>query len=187
MNIKNSLLPLLIISLSACNPVPEKNQTKDTEKTSNPEIVLEQLNIELPEVASPVANYVRSVRTGNLLFLSGGGPKKTDGTYITGKLGENLTIEEGYEAARITAINHLATLKSELGDLNKVKRIVKVLGMVNSTGDFMEQPKVINGFSDLMVAVFGERGRHARSAVGMSSLPMGIAVEIELIVEIDTD
>ena len=95
-------------------------------------------------------------------------------------------MEQGYEAARITAINHLATLKAELGNLNRVKRIVKVLGMVNSIPEFKDQPKVINGFSDLMVAVFGDRGKHARSAVGMSSLPIGIAVEIELIVEIET-
>jgi enamine deaminase RidA (YjgF/YER057c/UK114 family) len=95
-------------------------------------------------------------------------------------------MEQGYKAARITAINHLATLKAELGNLNRVKRIVKVLGMVNSTPEFKDQPKVINGFSDLMVEVFGDRGKHARSAVGMSSLPIGIAVEIELIVEIET-
>ena len=132
-----------------------------------------------------VANYVRAVRTGNLLFLSGSGPKKEDGTYITGKVGDDLTIEEGYIAARVTGINHLATLKSELGDLKKVKRIVKVLGMVNSSPDFTDQPKVINGFSDLMIEVFGDRGKHARSAVGMTSLPIGIAVEIELIVEVE--
>ena len=121
----------------------------------------------------------------NLLFLSGSGPKKSNGEYIIGKVGEDLSIEEGYQAARITGINHLATLKSELGNLNKVKRIVKVLGMVNSSPDFTDQPKVINGFSDLMVEVFGERGKHARSAVGMASLPIGIAVEIELIVEVE--
>ena len=124
-------------------------------------------------------------KTGNLLFLSGSGPRKSNGEYIIGKVGENLSIEEGYQAARITGINHLATLKSELGNLNKVKRIVKVLGMVNSSPDFTDQPKVINGFSDLMVEVFGERGKHARSAVGMASLPIGIAVEIELIVEVE--
>ncbi len=119
------------------------------------------------------------------MFLSGSGPKKNNGEYIVGKVGKDLSIEEGYQAARITGINHLATLKSELGNLNKVKRIVKVLGMVNSSPDFTDQPKVINGFSDLMVEVFGERGKHARSAVGMASLPIGIAVEIELIVEVE--
>ena len=119
------------------------------------------------------------------MFLSGSGPKRRNGEYIVGKVGKDLSIEEGYQAARITGINHLATLKSELGNLNKVKRIVKVLGMVNSSPDFTDQPKVINGFSDLMVEVFGERGKHARSAVGMASLPIGIAVEIELIVEVE--
>jgi len=110
---------------------------------------------------------------------------KPDGNYIVGKLGKDLTIEQGYEAARLAAIEHIAVLKSELGDLNKVKRIVKVLGMVNSTDDFIEQPKVINGYSDLMVSVFGEKGKHARSAVGLNTLPMNIAVEIEVIVEIE--
>jgi len=110
---------------------------------------------------------------------------KPDGNYIVGKLGKDLTIEQGYEAARLAAIEHIAVLKSELGDLNKVKRIVKVLGMVNSTDDFIEQPKVINGYSDLMVSVFGEKGKHARSAVGLNTLPMNIAVEIEVIVQIE--
>ena len=117
--------------------------------------------------------------------MSGKGPLKPDGNYIVGKLGKDLTIEQGYEAARLAAIEHIAVLKSELGDLNKVKRIVKVLGMVNSTDDFIEQPKVINGYSDLMVSVFGEKGKHARSAVGLNTLPMNIAVEIEVIVEIE--
>ena len=103
----------------------------------------------------------------------------------SGELGKELTIEDGYQAAWLTGVNHIATLKSELGNLNRVKRIVKVLGMVNSTPEFHDQPKVINGFSDLMVEVFGERGKHARSAVGMAALPLGIAVEIELIVEVE--
>ena len=132
-----------------------------------------------------MANYVRVVRSGNLLFLSGSGPKKADGSHITGKLGKELTLEEGYQAAWLTGVNHIATLKSELGNLNRVKRIVKVLGMVNSTTEFQDQPKVINGFSDLMVEVFGDRGKHARSAVGMAALPLGLAVEIELIVEVE--
>lgn len=150
-----------------------------------PEQKLQELNIVLPPVSKPVANYVKFVKTGNLIFLSGHGPQKTDGTYITGKLGANLTIEEGYAAARQTAINLLATLKDAIGDLNKVKRIVKVLGMVNGTDSFTDQPKVINGFSDLIVAVFGEKGKHARSAVGMSSLPLGMCVEIEMVVELE--
>jgi len=149
----------------------------------DPEARLKELGITLPEPPQPVANYVNGVRTGNLIFLAGKGPKRADGTEIIGKLGAGVSIEQGYEAARLTAINQLAVLKYMLGDLKKVKRIVKVLGMVNSDPDFVEQPKVINGFSDLMVAVFGERGRHAR--VGMASLPRGQAVEIELIVEVE--
>ena len=150
----------------------------------NPEAKLKALQISLPEPPQPVANYVNGVRAGNLIFLAGKGPKRPDGTELTGKLGQNISIEEGYEGARLTAINQLAVLKEMLGDLNKVKRIVKVLGMVNSDPSFVDQPKVINGFSDLMVEVFGEKGRHARAAVGMASLPRGQAVEIELVVEV---
>ncbi|HUP11917.1 MAG TPA: RidA family protein [Niastella sp.] len=151
----------------------------------DPEAKLKELKIELPAPGQPIANYVNVVRSGNLLFLAGKGPSDAKGNFITGKVGKDLTIEQGVEAARLTAINQLAVLKAELGDLKKVKRIVKVLGMVNCEGDFKDHPKVINGFSDLMVAVFGEKGRHARSAVGMCSLPMNIAVEIELVVEIE--
>lgn len=150
-----------------------------------PEEKLKSLNIVLPAPSSPVANYVKFVRTGNLIFLSGHGPSKADGSYITGKLGRDLSIEGGYAAARQTGISLLATLKAAVGDLSKVKRIVKVLGMVNGTDSFIDQPKVINGFSDLMVAVFGDKGKHARSAVGMASLPMNMAVEIEMVVEIE--
>ena len=150
----------------------------------DPESQLAKLGIELPEAANPVANYVNAVQTGNLLFLAGKGPKNTDGEYVTGKLGEDLTVEEGYQAARLVGINQLAVLKAELGNLNRVKRIVKVLGMVNAAPDFGNQPEVVNGFSDLMVEVFGERGTHARAAVGMGSLPRGIAVEIEMVVEV---
>lgn len=146
---------------------------------------LKDLGIELFAPAPPMANYVRAVRTGNLLYLAGHGPGRADGSYITGKVGRELTVEQGAQAARQTAIALLSTLQSELGDLNKVKRIVKVLGMVNCTDTFTEQPKVMNGFSDLMVAVFGERGKHARSAVGMHALPSNIAVEIEMIVEVE--
>lgn len=145
---------------------------------------LKSIGITLPEVGVPVANYVNTVRTGNLVFTSGKGPNKPDGTYITGKVGADLTLEQGYEAARLTAIQQLAALKAELGNLNKVKRVVKVLGMVNAAPDFTDHSKVINGFSDLMVEVFGEKGKHARSAVGMGSLPSNIAVEIEMIVEV---
>ena len=146
---------------------------------------LKEKGIVLPEAQKPVANYVNVVRVGNLLFLAGKGPTKPDGSNITGKVGKDLTIEQGYEAARLTAINHLAVLKAELGSLNKVKRIVKVLGMVNCTEDFKDQPKVINGYSDLMVEIFGDKGKHARSAVGMYALPSNIAVEVEVVVEVE--
>ena len=154
----------------------------------NPEAVLERLGIELPTPAAPVANYVRAVRTGNLVFLAGHGPMKPDGTYVTGKVGDGgLSVEEGYAAARLTAISLLASLKAEIGSLDKVRRVVKVLGMVNSTPEFVQQPAVINGASDLLVEVFGDKGKHARAAVGMVSLPIGIAVEIEMIVEVEPE
>jgi enamine deaminase RidA (YjgF/YER057c/UK114 family) len=146
---------------------------------------LKEKGIVLTTPSNPVANYVNAVRVGNLLFLAGKGPTKADGMQITGKLGKDLTVEQGYEAARIVAINHLAVLKATLGDLKKVKRIVKVLGMVNSESNFTDHPKVINGYSDLMVEIFGENGKHARSAVGMGSLPNNIAVEVEVIVEVE--
>ena len=151
----------------------------------SPEQRLEELGIQLPDPPAPVANYVGAVQTGNLVFLAGHGPLLPDGTYITGKLGRDLTLLEGYVAARQTGIALLATLKREIGDLSRVTRIVKVNGMVNATPDYTEQPNVINGCSDLLVEVFGpEIGKHARAAVGMNSLPIGIAVEIEMIVEV---
>lgn len=153
----------------------------------NPEARLAELGITLPEPPDPVANYVNGVRTGNLIFLAGKGPRGADGSEIHGKLGADVSIEQGYAGARLTAINQLAVLKAMLGNLNRVERVVKVLGMVNSDPDFVEQPAVINGFSDLIVEVFGDRGRHARAAVGMASLPRGQAVEIEMIVEVRPD
>ena len=147
---------------------------------------LEEMGITLPEPPAPVANYVRSVRSGNLIFLAGHGPLQADGTYLTGKVGRDLSVEEGYEAARLTGLALLASLRAEIGDLDKVVRIVKVNGMVNAIEDFTEQPNVINGCSDLFVEIFGPAiGRHARTAVGMSSLPIGIAVEIEAVVEVE--
>lgn len=151
----------------------------------DPEAKLKEKGIILPTPQKPVANYVNAVRVGNLLYLAGKGPTRPDGSNITGKVGKDLTIEQGYEAARLTAINHIAVLKAELGDLKKVKRIVKVLGMVNCTEDFKDQPKVINGYSDFMVEIFGEKGKHARSAVGMYALPFNTAVEVEVIVEVE--
>ncbi|WP_217495928.1 RidA family protein [Mangrovivirga cuniculi] len=145
---------------------------------------IEELGLNITEPGTPVANYVNAVRSGNLVFLAGKGPKKEDGSYITGKLGSDLSVEQGYEAARYTAIEQLRSIKAEVGDLNNVVRIVKVHGMVNAGPDFVDHPSVINGFSDLMVEVFGERGKHARAAVGMGSLPSNIAVEIEVVVEV---
>ena len=154
--------------------------------TTDVEARLAELGITLPNPPAPVANYVRAVRSGNLVFLAGHGPLREEGGYITGKVGVDLTLDEGYEAARRTGIALLASLKAEIGDLNKVKRIVRAFGMVNTTPDFTQHPQVINGCSDLMVALFGEeRGKHARAAVGMTSLPIDIAVEIEMVVEVE--
>ncbi|MEM9326588.1 MAG: RidA family protein [Bacteroidota bacterium] len=177
--LKSFCLFVVFISLiSSCA------KTEGPDANYNPEARLQELGITLPSPPEPVANYVNGVQAGNLIFLAGKGPRYADGTEITGKLGLDVSIEKGYEGARLTAINQLAVLKAMLGDLKRVKRIVKVLGIVNSDPAFVEQPKVINGFSDLMVDVFGERGKHARAAVGMASLPRGQAVEIELVVEI---
>ncbi len=143
---------------------------------------LEDLGLELPEIPKPMANYVPAVRTGNLLFLSGHGPQKD---IPTGKVGGELTVEQGYEAAKSTALCLISTIKNSIGDLDKVKRIVKLVGFVNCSGDFTDQPKVVNGASDLFVEIFGEKGAHARAAVGMYQLPGGIPVEIEVIVEVE--
>lgn len=164
----------LIILLITCSISAQKIDQK-----------LAELGIELPKTSKPIANYVDAVQVGNIVYLSGKGPRKANGKFITGKVGQDITISEAQFAARLTGINLLAALKEEIGNLDKVKRIVKVLGMVNCASDFTDQPKVINGFSDLMVEVFGEKGKHARSAVGMNSLPFNIAVEIEMIVEIE--
>jgi len=153
---------------------------------SQAETKLQQLGITLPPPPPPGGNYVRTVRTGRLIFQAGVTPRRPDGSRITGKLGRDLTVEQGYEAARLCALNLLANLKETLGDLDRVTRVVKLLGMVNSDPEFGEQPKVINGASDLFVEVFGEKGRHARSAVGMGALPGGTAVEIESIVEVES-
>jgi len=151
----------------------------------NAEQKLKDLGITLPESPKPVANYVSSVRTGNLLFVSGHGPYNAGKTATTGKLGRDLTVEEGYKTARNVALNCLSSAKANLGNLNQVKRVVKLLGMVNCTEDFKDHPKVINGASDLLVEIFGEAGRHARSAVGMQALPNQFPVEIEMILEVE--
>jgi enamine deaminase RidA (YjgF/YER057c/UK114 family) len=146
---------------------------------------LREMGLKLPEIPKPVANYVPAVKTGNLLFISGHGPQKEIGTLSTGKVGRDLTLEEGYEAAKNVALRLLSTIKDTVDDLDKVKRVVKLVGFVNCSENFTDQPKVVNGASDLFVEVFGERGIHARSAVGMYQLPGGIPVEIEAVVEVE--
>jgi len=146
---------------------------------------LKELGIELAKPTTPMGSYVNAVRTGNLLYMAGKGPGLPGHPLPVGKVGRDFTVEEAYEHARSVGLSLIAAIKAELGDLDRVKRIVKVLGMVNAVPDFGHQPEVINGCSDLFVSVFGERGRHARSAVGMASLPRGIPVEIEVILEIE--
>ena len=149
------------------------------------EAKLAELGLVLPSAPGPIANYIRAVRVGNLLFVSGHGPTR-DGKYLfTGKLGKDLTIDDGYKAAQLVCLNCLASVREALGDLDRVKRVVKLLGMVNSAPDFGHQPEVINGASDLLVQLYGDAGRHARSAVGMGALPRNIAVEIEMILEVE--
>jgi enamine deaminase RidA (YjgF/YER057c/UK114 family) len=149
------------------------------------ELRLKELGIELPPAPKPMGNYVGGVVTGDLLFMSGCGPRRNDGTAITGKVGAQLTTEQGYEAARVVGLNMLANIRSVLGSLDRIERVVKVLGMVNCTPEFSEMPKVINGFSDLFVELLGaERGRAARSAVGMAALPGQIAVEVEMVLQV---
>jgi enamine deaminase RidA (YjgF/YER057c/UK114 family) len=152
----------------------------------SPDEKLEELGIDLIVPTQPVANYAKAVRTGNLIYLSGHGPTKADGKDIIGKVGKDLSTEQGIEAAKRTAISLISTLKMELGgDLSRVKRIVKVNGWVNCTDNFKDQPKVMNGCSDLLVAVFGPIGKHARTSLGTNALPSNIAIEIEMIVEVD--
>lgn len=179
-------LTMILLLAAACSS-PDRVNTASLGPSQEWDVnqKLEELGITLPQAGTPVANYVNAVRTGNLIFLAGKGPSKPEGGYVTGKVGIDLTVEEGYEAARLTGISQLAVLKAELGDLNRVQRIVKVKGMVNCAPDFGNQPEVINGYSDLMVAVFGDKGKHARAAVGMGSLPRGIAVEVEMVVEVE--
>ena len=145
---------------------------------------LRQMGIELPKPGRPGGNYVSAVRTGNLVFLAGVGPRQPNGELMLGKLGRDLGVEQGYQAARLCAISSLGNLKAEIGDLDKVVRFVKVLGMVNAMPDFTQPPAVINGYSDLIVELYGDRGRHARSAVGLATLPNGMAVEVEAVVEV---
>jgi enamine deaminase RidA (YjgF/YER057c/UK114 family) len=170
------LYGLLIFLLLSGNLVAQK---QDYDKR------LTALGIELLTPLKPKFNYVKAVRSGNLIYLAGHGSTKSDGSNLMGKVGKEVTVEQGVEAARIATISLLASLKAEIGSLNKVKRIVKITGWVNCTDDFSEQSKVMNGCSDLLVAIFGEAGFHARSSIGTNSLPNNFTTEIEMIVEIE--
>ena len=174
-----------VLSPAMMRALGDREAAAAVQNSSGAESRLRQLGITLPPAPKPVAVYVPAVRVGNTLYASGHGPRRADGTSFVGKVGGDLTLEQGYQAARQVGLNVLSTVRSTLGSLDKVVRLVKVLGMVNCTADFTNQPQVINGFSELMVEVFGdEAGKGARSAVGMGSLPSNIAVEIEAIFEV---
>jgi enamine deaminase RidA (YjgF/YER057c/UK114 family) len=147
---------------------------------------LGELGIDLPPLRPASANFVRAKQVGNILYVSGHGPSRQDGSRVTGKVGSDLTLDEGYQAARLVGIGILATVRDALGSLDRVRQIVKVFGMVNSATGFDQQADVLNGFSDLMVAVFGEGGRHARTAVGVAELPRGISVDVEVVIEVES-
>lgn len=167
-----AVLPLLL-SCCICTAVAQ-----------TPEKILKDLGITLPEVKSPANSYTGFVRTGQLIFLSGKGPLSPTGQYITGKFGRDLTVEQGYAAARAVAIGQLAELKAAVGNLSKVKRIVMVNGFINSSPDFTGQSQVMNGFSDLMLKVFGAKGKHARTSVGVISLPFDMCLEVQMVAEV---
>ena len=152
---------------------------------SDIEARLRELKIELPLPAKPAANYVPGVVSGNLLFLSGQGPRAADGTFLCGKVGSDVSLEDAYARARLVGLGLLATARQQLGALERIRRIVKVLGLVNAVPTFTQHPAVINGCSDLFVEIFGDAGRHARSAIGVASLPINISVEIEAIFELE--
>lgn len=146
---------------------------------------LKELGLTLPAAPTPMANYVTCRRVGNLLFFSGAGPFEGGKTVVFGKVGDELTQEQGYAAARLTGLNLIAQLKKELDDLDRIKQFVKVQAFVASAPDFMAQPAVMNGVSDLFVEVFGEKGKHARTAVAVPQLPFNIPIEVEMIVEVE--
>lgn len=146
---------------------------------------VKELKLELPPAPKPAGTYVPGVLVGNLLFMSGVGPNRADGGFVSGKVGKDLTVEQGYDAARLVGLTMLSNIRAVLGSLDRIERVVKVLGMVNAVPEFNEHPKVINGFADLFVEVLGaDRGKGARSAVGMGSLPRQIAVEVEMILQV---
>jgi len=183
--LRKKLLFLFLIALSACNPKVSETQKDEDLYTYDVEEKIAELGIELSEPETPPELKIQmATQSGKMIYLSGNGPISASGERIEGKVGTDLTTEEGYEAARLTAINHLSVLKEQIGDLNEVVRIVKVFGMVNCEATYTEHPKVINGYSEVMLEVFGERGKHSRSAVGMNSLPWNLACEIETILEI---
>ena len=173
--IRSVTVLVIVVALSSTHP--------SAQGTYDPGARLAELGLKLPPPGAPVANYVSVVRTGNLLFLAGHGECGDD--FLKGNVGNAVTVDAAYASAQRTGLCLLATIKAEIGDLRKVKRIVRVFGMVNATPEFVDHAKVINGCSDLLVAVFGERGRHARSAAGMVSLPLDTTAEIEMVVEID--
>ena len=175
---------VLILFLSACNNATSETLENTDLYDYDVEERIAELGLELRIPGVPVANYVNAVKAGDLVFMAGKGPRSGEKSFVTGKVGRDLTLDQGYEAARLAAIEQLSALKAEIGDLNRVVRIVKVLGMVNADPEFTDHSKVVNGFSDLMVEVFGERGKHARAAVGMSSLPLGFACEVEMVVQV---
>ena len=180
---KVGLAGALLIASAAGHAAAEQGECPKVDAEAN----FKALGIAYYPPAKTVGNFVPAVTVGKVMYLAGNGPKMPDGKFITGKLGSGpgqLSVEQGYEASKFAAISMLSAIKAELGDLNRVKRIVKVLGMVNSDPTFTAQPRVINGASDLLVQVFGDCGKHARSAVGVSSLIFDIAVEIEMIVEL---
>ncbi len=173
-------LPNLFRSFS-----PKSANADEANAAGSAEQRLKELGIELPPPPKPVAVYIPAVRVGNMVYSSGHGPGRVDGKAVRGRVGDDLTLEQGYDAARLTGLNVLSSVRNVLGSLDKVVRLVKVLGMVNCTPDFTDQPKVVNGFSELMVEIFGEKnGKGARSAVGMVSLPGDIPCEIEAIFEV---
>jgi len=146
---------------------------------------LNQMGLQIPENPGVAGSYVPGVKTGRLVFLSGAIPKSPDGSLISGKIGKELTVQEGQKAAIAATLNLLSNLKTVIGDLNKIERVVKVNGMINSTPEFEEHPEILNGCSDLLVELFGEKGQHARSAIGVSSLPFNVPIEIEMVVEVN--
>jgi enamine deaminase RidA (YjgF/YER057c/UK114 family) len=167
---------LLFVVLASCGA--------EAPRTKSPESRLAELGIRLPPAPKPLASYVPAVRTGNLVYLAGQGPIADGKPTVTGKVGAELTEEEGASAARASALVALSALRAEIGSLDRVRRIVKVVGFVNSAPGFTRQPWVVNGASELLIEIFGEAGRHARSAVGVNELPLNIPVEVEIVVEV---